>query len=279
MSRVVPARSVRRGPRPATRSIAVAANRSSQIGEARKAATPRATGRLASLILGKLCALALLGATGAGLVHGASASELDLAKVGIVGNQITPVADVLSELPPKGTNLFLVRSARLERLLVSDPAIASARVLPSLPNTIWVTVVERSPAAIWEAASVPMLVDASGLALRSAGPGHARELPVIHANDGPALLPGDQADAEAVRAAEALHSQFDALGLAGGRLEYHPSTGINLVAASQPRVLFGSADDFEAKLAAYQAIRRHLREASASATLIDVRFLQRPYYR
>ena len=44
-------------------------------------------------------------------------------------------------------------------------------------------------------------------------------------------------------------------------------------------MMLGFGDDLDAKIAAYQAIRRELDRTRTPAELIDVRFLERPYYR
>jgi len=230
-------------------------------------------------VAGKLCALLLLAAVAAGLVQGGSASALEVERVGVVGNHLVPTGEILGAMPPYGSNVFMVKSSRLERSLLANPALAKARVMPALPNTLWVTVEERTPAAIWASGGEAALVDQRGTLLRAAEPAHFRQFPVVTAPD--TLLPelGERVDLDAVLAAQSVAPRLDALGLSGGSLEYRPASGINIVAAGKPRVLVGSSQDLEAKLAAYVAINRHLAETGSTAELIDVRFLQRPYYR
>jgi hypothetical protein len=44
-------------------------------------------------------------------------------------------------------------------------------------------------------------------------------------------------------------------------------------------VALGFADNLDAKVDAYRAIRDHLNETQTVAELVDVRFLDRPYFR
>jgi hypothetical protein len=101
----------------------------------------------------------------------------------------------------------------------------------------------------------------------------------VLAPEGPLAAPGERVDPDAVRVARDVGMRLSALGLPGGQVEYRPSTGVALVAPGAPRVQLGFGDDLDAKLSAYLAIRRHLEQTRTSAQLIDVRFLERPYYR
>ena len=79
--------------------------------------------------------------------------------------------------------------------------------------------------------------------------------------------------------AQSLAPRLEAEGLAGGQLEYRPATGASVVLPDSARVALGSPDELEGKLAAYQAIRAYLDQTHTQARFIDVRFLERPYFR
>jgi hypothetical protein len=119
-----------------------------------------------------------------------------------------------------------------------------------------------------------MLVDADGYALRV---GDA-DLPVIVVRDAPRPEPGDRVDPEAVQIAQELAPRLSALGLGDAQLDYRPATGVTLVTSSR-RVAIGFADHLEAKMDAYRTIRDHLNQTQTAAELVDVRFLDRPYFR
>jgi hypothetical protein len=132
-----------------------------------------------------------------------------------------------------------------------------------------------------------MLVDASGVALVDADelPTHSplrdREsaLPVVNAPYGPAVELGEQVDPAIVNTAAALPPLLAAAGITGGQVEYHPSSGLALTIPGAPQMVLGFDGDLDAKLAAYRAIRNQLDRTRTTAQLIDVRFLERPYYR
>jgi hypothetical protein len=119
-----------------------------------------------------------------------------------------------------------------------------------------------------------MLVDGEGAVLRE---GDAM-LPIIVVQGAPLPDPGDRVDPEAVGIAQDIGPRLEALGLGDAQLDYHPGSGMTLMSRGR-RVALGFADNLEAKLDAYRAIRDHLAQTHAVAELVDVRFLDRPYFR
>ncbi|MPZ14074.1 MAG: FtsQ-type POTRA domain-containing protein [Chloroflexi bacterium] len=229
----------------------------------------------------KILALGVLAAGGWGLSYAASAPSFAVNQVVVRGNVLVPTEEILSVLSIEGTNAFLVQGSSPERVLQANPAIERVDVEPRLPGSVLVFIQERSPAVIWRTGGPELLVDAGGLVLREANGGAAQApgLPVVVAADNAAVRPGGRVDAEAVRAAQSLGPNLDRLGYAGGWVEFRPTTGVTLVGPGGPRAVLGSDADLDAKLAAYLAIRRKLDETRTPAELIDVRFLDRPYFR
>jgi hypothetical protein len=200
---------------------------------------------------------------------------LRVAAILVAGNELVPAEEIAESLPLTDVNVFTVRGSRLAQVVQQDPAIAAARIEPRLPNSIYVAVRERRPAVVWESPSGPTLADDSGLVIRDG----ARPLPTVSAPEGPAARPGERVDALAVQVAESVGPRVDELGLPGGRVEFRPGSGVALVAPGAARVVLGFGDEVEMKLSAYEAIRRYLEQSRQSAELIDVRFLDRPFYR
>jgi hypothetical protein len=225
--------------------------------------------------LGKVAAAGLLGLCSWVLVEGASSPAFVVTGVTIDGNELMSKDELRYAISPEGLHVFAIRSNRYERLLQSFPAIRSAHVRPTLPNQVAVVVEERVPSVVWDTGNRQMLLDTEGLALKDG----AEPLPTVFAPEGPELQPGGRIDPVPVRVAESVGPRMDSLGLAGGRVEYRPSGGVSLVAPGAPRVNLGFGDDLDAQLTAYVTIRRYLEETRTRAELIDVRFLDRPYYR
>jgi hypothetical protein len=241
---------------------------------------PSRAGRIARRIfstwlLSKVLAIGLL-AGGAWLVtRGIQAPELRVASVTIVGNSLASAPEITEQLDLEGQNVFSVRGPRLERLIEHDPLIQRAHVQPVLPNAVRIAIVERQPAVVWDTGDRQLLTDGTGLALREG----IEPLPTVRAPEGPITDPGGRVDADAVHMAQAIGPQLDALGYTGGWLEYRPDRGVTLEGPGKEQVLLGFANDLPAKLAAYRSIRRYLDESHTAVQLVDVRFLDRPYYR
>jgi cell division septal protein FtsQ len=227
-------------------------------------------------LLAKAVALALLAGGAVLASQVASSQQFRVAEVIVSGSGLVAAEDIAATIDVAGANAFTVRGRRMARILQSDPAIAGATVRARLPDAVEVVVYERPPAVLWEADGRTLLADETGLTLRD---GARPDLPVIHAPEGPAPDPGGRVDAEIVRMAQSLAPRLEAEGLAGGQFEYRPTTGASIVLPDSARVALGSLDDLEDKLAAYQAIRAHLNQSNTEARFIDVRFLERPYFR
>lgn len=203
----------------------------------------------------------------------ASSPEFEATRLLASGNDLVPAEEIVEALGIGRPNIFRLRTsplaARLERL----PAIQSATVRPSVSGNIQVNVIERKPVMVWESASQEVLTDAEGIALRTG----TRDLPILHGNLG--LIPiGGRVDLSAVQVIQAITPRLPDLGLEEARLEWDASQGVSVL-TDQTRVILGSSDQIQAKLQAYVAIRRRLDDGRISTHLIDVRSLDRPYFR
>ncbi|MBM2809476.1 MAG: cell division protein ftsQ [Chloroflexi bacterium] len=228
--------------------------------------------------LGKLLAVAILASGAWAFIEGASSPQLRVTRVDVVGNRLVGTDEILSMLSVEGENVFLIRSPRIERRLLADPAIEWSTVEPRLPDLVEIHIGERQPAVVWDTGVRRTLADADGLGLRESPPGTV-SLPVVRAPEGPEVDPGGRADRVAVRVAQAVGPRLDALELPNGWIEFHPNSGVSLVTPSGMRVALGFGDDVENKITAYQAIRGYLSQTKTPASFIDVRFHERPYFR
>lgn len=212
--------------------------------------------------------------------EGSGARSLQVSQVMIYGNEMVPSEEILASLGLERTNIFLVRTPRLERSLATHPAVARARVQLRLPDLVLVSVSERVPVAIWDTGGRKLLADGEGRAFRDAPAGPPwSSLPTLYAPEGPAPDLGEKVSPDAIRVAQALPARLEPVGIGNARLEFRPSNGVTVVPPGSPRMMLGFGDDLDAKIAAYQGIRRDLDRTRTPAEVIDVRFLERPYYR
>jgi cell division protein FtsQ len=229
---------------------------------------------LAGWFLGRLVALGLILLGGWTVSYGAEAPQFVVKRVTVSGNDLVPTEEILSHADVQGTNIFQARRGRLVGMLRTVPGVRDADVQIRFPDQIHIVVRERTPVAVWDTGGLRMLVDSDGYALRE-GDGN---LPVIVVHDAPRPAPGDRVDSEAVQIAEEVAPRLRGLGLGDAQLDYRPATGVTLVTSGR-RVAIGFADHLDAKLDAYRTIRDHLDQSHTPAELVDVRFLDRPYFR
>lgn len=225
-------------------------------------------------LLGKLLALALLVGSGWAIERMTTASEFEAANAVIAGGELVPAEELAESLGLGGKNVFWVRARHLAALLEAHPAIQSATVRPSLTGTIYVDIRERTAVAVWDSGAQQVLVDADGVALREG----SRGLPTIYAAGSGRVLEGGRVDQSAVRIAAQVGPELDGLGLSDGKMMYEAGSGMSIVSPNL-RVLLGAADQLDAKIAAYRTIRGYLDDTRTPAQLVDVRSLDRPYFR
>lgn len=237
-------------------------------------APKRTLGRV-SWLGGKLGAAAVL-AVGVVLLRWMlTAPQFQVTTVLVAGNDLVPGDQVVGALPLQGTNLFLVRGSRLAKSIEHNPAIAQAWVRPRLPNLLVIDIEEREPVVMWEEGETHWLVDGDGRVL---GLGD-RPLPIVSALTEGTIAPGQRVEAGVVRMARAVTPRLADLGLDSAKLEYDPGRGMAIVADGAYRVELGFGDQLAARLDAFETIRRYLQQSHTPVQLIDVRFLERPYFR
>ena len=195
-------------------------------------------------------------------------------RVTVSGNDLVSTDEIIGRVDALGTNIFQTRRHRLAQMVGTVPGVRDADIQIRFPDQIHVVVRERTPVAIWDTGGRRMLIDADGYVLRE---GDAN-LPVIAVHDAPRPEPGDRVDPEAVQIARVLAPRLSGLGLGDSQIDYRPASGVTLVSRGR-RVAIGFAENLDAKLDAYRTIRDHLDQTHTAAELVDVRFLDRPYFR
>jgi cell division protein FtsQ len=248
------------------------------LGVARGHVARPAWGAILLMLLSKLVGLAVLLSASALLYDLASSPEFTISGVSVGGNRVLAAGEIEAAASATGLNVFWVRRSELSQRLRLLPPVESADVSLELPGRLVIQVKEREPAVIWLAGDTPFLVDRDGLVLAARPP--SRPLMAVQATSSEALMPGDRVNADAVRSVGRLDALLThTFGSQQRRFEYAPETGISVVQAAGPRLILGSGDELEWKVAAIQTVARHLEATRAPAELIDVRFSDRPYYR
>jgi cell division septal protein FtsQ len=187
-----------------------------------------------------------------------------------------------------GHNIFLLNTARVAQELATIPSVLTVQVVPRLPNTVEIDIVERVPIATWRTPAGAFLVDEQGFALAPAetagqapsqAPDPSRTGPLLEVTDttGQELRLGDQVDQRALLAARELVRALPGAGAQVQAVEYSPQ-GLVLVTDGGWRVVIGEARDLNHKLAGFAAVVDLARQHNLAIKLVDVRPKDRPVY-
>lgn len=177
-----------------------------------------------------------------------------------------------------GRNIFLVNTARVAEDVATIPSVLSARVVPHLPNTVEIEIVERVPIAVWQSANGAFLVDDQGYLIAEATPeGDAARPPLgVRDSTGRALRLGDQVDQRSLLATRELLKAMPA-GVAVKEVEYAPE-GIVFTTDGGWRIIFGPPDALNQKVANLTAVADMARAQRMNLKLIDLRPKEHPFF-
>lgn len=219
-----------------------------------------------------LLALAALVSVGALL---ASSSVFDARRIQVEGNRRRTTLQLLAlaRITPT-TNVLWLDAAEAARRLERDPWIAEASVHRSLPSTVRIAVVERTPAAIVRSALPSLLVADDGTVLGplDAQPGTAPGLPVIA---GPGSLSSGEGATE-VWAARALGPMDAALRARVRRITVGAEGSLTLRLRSGTLVRYGRVEETARKAAAIEGVVEWAIENGRTLASIDVRAPEAP---
>jgi cell division protein FtsQ len=176
-----------------------------------------------------------------------------------------------------GDSLLTADLAAAEQSIEELPMVKDATISRSWPQTVRITVVERTPWAVWQAGSTSYVVDDEGFVLpveASAG------APVINVGGEPAdLQPGDRVDSDAVALARSLTQQVPAeLALNISAFEWTDASGLTITTDAGYRVVLGDSQNMDYKLAVWRAVEADLGRDAMSGHVLDLRFGDRPSF-
>lgn len=152
----------------------------------------RADGAWPRLNIWRLIGVALMLVSGAALYWLVTADDFELEPERIAISELRYTEDSLvhSTMAPwlhRGTNVFVLPAAEIERALAGLPAVAAAEVAVVLPDRLAVALVERVPVFVWRTGGRDYLVDGSGVLLREVLATEAVPLDLPLVDDGRSL--------------------------------------------------------------------------------------------
>ena len=192
------------------------------------------------------------------------------------GASLTP-AHELSNIV--GRSIFLLHTERLAREIEALPSVRSAQVRARLPDRVIVEIAKRVPVAVWHAVNGAFLVDREGQIVGPATDGAPQQPTiVIHETSGREREPGQRVERRILLTARELRRVLPELGIDPQTIEYG-TIGLTVVGSNGWRIIFGDLEQLNAKLENLVAILDMQRQQPEPLALIDLRPVERPYYR
>jgi cell division septal protein FtsQ len=218
----------------------------------------------------------LLGALAGGGVALAQGPWLRVAEVLVVGNAAVPAVLVQDQANVLGHSMLFLDVQAAAQQVAALPRIEQASVERLWPRQVRVTVAERQPWAVWSQAGKSYLVDGQGYLLAEGG---APGLWPIKGQDPMPLAEGGRVDPGTMRLAQRLVETVPArLGVPVQGFEYQQRAGL-VVVTSRGRARFDTEDDFDYKLAVWEAILAQAARERLTVNHVDLRFGARPFLR
>ncbi len=203
----------------------------------------------------------------------------------ISGNNRISTQEIENVLRIDNLSAAEINPAQVEtNILVAFPEISSAIVKVTFPNNVDVSVVERTPVAVWQQDGQTLWVDAKGYSFNPRGA--IDTLPVVNALGTPINI--IQADPKQLFGAKqflptSLSEEIIALTSIlpeGATLLYDPSYGLGWSDPKGWKVFFGKEDGDNAfKLNVYKSLLDYLTKNNIKPSLISVEYPDAPFYR
>ena len=245
----------------------------------------RKRGRLASARVRTVAGVLVIGlAAYAGYRALAVVARLEVFQVdriNVHGNHRLSNGEVLAMLEDmRGRSILSVDLSEWRRTLMSSPWVADASLRRTLPSTVDVAILERTPLGIGRISGALYLVDDRGTIIDEYGPNYADlDLPII---DGLSTAPGD-ASSDVYRALLA-RRLLDALRVRNmasqiSQIDVSDSRNAVVLLDGDPTQIRLGNERFVERLQSYHELAPALREQVPTIDYVDLRFDERVYVR
>ena len=217
----------------------------------------------------------MLAVAGAAL-YASLADTFYVSRVSVTGNTRTPPLEILQASNIGGEHILWVNHADAARRIVEGvPSIKSARVDCQLPNRCVIRVQEREPLVAWQfGGAVTWLAD-DGVAFAAFGNrADAPDLITVEAPQGPALLPGKEADPKLVTAMLAVAREIPAVR----HYRYSGEHGLEFADERGFPVYLGLGENMADRAMIWKSLRAQLAQEGVAPKFVDLQFALAPYY-
>lgn len=166
-----------------------------------------------------------------------------------------------------------------ERIAAAFPLVREVKAERRWPQAARIVIVERVPWGYWQVGGRTYVVDQEGVVLEGVAP--AADAPtVFDKTSDKELIVGDRVDAGSMGLTTRLAQGLtDLLGLGVSRFEYDKATGLTVFTNAGYQVVFGDAQNYDYKLAVWQALEGQLGRDAMAGRVLDLRFGDRPSLR
>ncbi len=218
----------------------------------------------------------------------AHAHVLTVDRILVSGNERLSRGEVIAVLSGlRGESLLFTDLDAWRRRLLASPWVKDAAIRRSLPSTIEIALLERTPIGVARLHGELYLVDDRGVMIDQFGPQYADlDLPIIDGLDGndprAATLPDTLVDeSRADLAARVIAAARSKATLAKrlSQVDVSDAHNATVILTGDPAVLELGDDQFVARLESYLSLAPTLRERVADIDYVDLRFDDRIYVR
>jgi len=205
-------------------------------------------------------------------------SSFRIEKVGVTGTHLTDPGTVDQFADLEGRNPFTVDSSAAAQRVMNLGVYQDVNVSIHLPSSATVAVTEQTPAYIWKVDPTLYLVAHDGTII---GPttSESQRVIVVDADHQPVRI-GQKLDPRILEeAAYLLATLPSTTSLAPRYLLYSQAMGIMVPTSKGFTIVIGDDTNLPEKLQMLVATLHAAESATPHPTLVDVRFLPRPYFR
>jgi len=189
------------------------------------------------------------------------------------GNSTVTTEEVYSTSELEGLSVFWVDPPAVARRVETLPNVRLAQVKVRLPARVVVTVKERRPVISWQTGDAQWSVDAEGVVLPPRAD-LSNALTIIDTDAKP-VSPGETLDPSIIQTAQSLRRLLPELPV----MNYSRTTGISFTTGEGWPVYLGDGHHMDAKLTILVNLRKDLMARGVTPEFIDVRFIERPFYK
>jgi len=203
---------------------------------------------------------------------------LRVQRVEVAGTSALNAEEIADMIDAQGESMLISDFSGAEERIAELSLVQSVSIERRWPQTVRISIVERSPWGTWLAGDGIYVIDSEGYILPDVAspPGG----PTIRSlNGGEDLQPGDRVDEDAVQLTSAMLEDVPArFQMNVTTVEWSTAKGLTLKTDAGYQVVIGDSQNVDYKLAVWQQIESQLGRESMNGHVLDLRFGDRPSY-